>query len=291
VSEGELGGTPMALPADSLIRSVGSSDRRERLPWLAMLAAALLHALVLVWLLIDWQHPTPLPPEPKVVPIRIVTAPPAPTPPPPPAAPAPKPAPPPAFRESGPDQHTTAPPPAETTAPKPAAPAPTAPEQPTPPAEAPPMPSPPPEKPSVPQESGRPAPRKEVPETAPQKQQAERPQALHPAPRRLNVEPGERFESGDPYLNQLHALIERHRVYPRVIGPLGLPVEGTAVYDLAVDRSGNIVGMKLEHSSGVAGIDQAVANMIRSALPFPPLPPDYPNDVVITVSIRLFPPS
>lgn len=286
MSEGEVGGSPMALPADSLIRSVDAGKKREGLPWLAMIAAALLHALVLLWLLIDWQHPTPPPPEPKIVPIQIVTVPPSP---PPPSRPAPKPAPPPAFRESGPDQRTTAPPPAETVAPKPAAPSPSAPEQSTQPAEAPPLP--PPEKPSTPEQAGRPVPRKDRPQPTPQKQEAATPRALHPAPRRLNVEPGERFESGDPYLNQLHALIERHRVYPRVIGPFGLPVEGTAIYDLAVDRDGKIIGMKLEHSSGVAGIDQAVANMIRSALPFPPLPSDYPDDVVITVSIRLFPPS
>lgn len=291
MSESEVGGSPMALPAaDLLIRSVEAGDERERLPWLAMIAAALLHALVLLWLLIDWSRPVILPPEPRVVPVQIVMAPP-PSPPPPAAPPAPKPAPAPAFRESGPDQRTTAPPPAEKPAPQPAAPPPPAPEQKTPETEAPP-PSPPPEKPAVPQESGKPVPPKDVPRPEPQKQEAAIPVAPHPAPlRRLDVEPGERVETGDPYLNQLYTLIERHRVYPRVIGPLGLAVEGTAVYDVALDRSGKIVAMRLERSSGVAGIDQAVAGMIRSSLPFPPLPPDYPDEVGIVVTIRLFPPS
>ncbi|MGO8916233.1 MAG: TonB family protein [Stellaceae bacterium] len=126
----------------------------------------------------------------------------------------------------------------------------------------------------------------------PPKKEAETMRALRPAPpRHLDVEPGERFESGDPYLNQLHALIERHRIYPRVVGPFGLPAEGTAVYDVAVDRSGRIIGMQLDHSSGVAGIDQAVESMIRSSLPFPPLPADYPDEISIVVTIRLFPPS
>ncbi len=109
--------------------------------------------------------------------------------------------------------------------------------------------------------------------------------------RHLNVEPGERSETGDPYLNQLHALIERHRIYPRVIGPFGLPAEGTAIYDVAVDRSGRVIGIRLDHSSGVSGIDQAVESMIRNSLPFPPLPADYPDDVNIVIAIRLFPPS
>jgi len=158
-------------------------------------------------------------------------------------------------------------------------------------------PPPPPEKPAPapekqPQESAKPSPHKDVARLEPPRKEAETTRALRPAPlRRLDVEPGERFERGDPYLNQLNALIERHRVYPRVMGPFGLPAEGTAVYDVAVDRSGRILGMQLGHSSGIAGIDQAVESMIRSSLPFPPLPADYPDEAVIEVSIRLFPPS
>ncbi len=299
MTEGETGGSPIALPAGLLIGDVELGSNRERLPWLAMLAAALLHALVVLWLTVDWSHPTNLPKEPVVVPVKIVLAPP---PPPPPApspmpVPAPKPAPPSlAYRESGADQRTTAPPPAETAAPETAAPPPPAPEVSQPEKETPPpppeKPTPTPERQPAPQESAKPVPHKEIARLEPPKKKAETPQALRVAPQRhLNVEPGERFESGDPYLNQLHALIERHRVYPRVMGPLGLPAEGTAVYDIALDRSGQIVGMRLDQSSGIAGIDQAVESMIRSSLPFPPLPADYPDEVGITVAIRLFPPS
>jgi protein TonB len=107
----------------------------------------------------------------------------------------------------------------------------------------------------------------------------------------LDVQPGEKLERGDPYLNLLHDLIERHRVYPRVIGSFGLPVEGTAVYGIALDRDGRLLAMKLEHSSGAAGIDRAVADMIRNSVPFPPLPANYPAPIEIDITIRLFPPT
>lgn len=296
VTEGETGGSPIALPAGLLIGDDEPGSNRQRPPWLAMLAAALLHGLVLLWIIVDWSHPATLPKEPVVVPVQLVVAPPPPPPAPPPV-PSPKPPPPSlAYRESGADQRTTAPPPAEVVAPETAAPPPPAPETDQPEKEA---PSPPPEKPMstpekqpAPQENAKPLPHKEVARLEPPKREAERLQALRQAPpRHLNVEPGEHFESGDPYLNQLQALIERHRVYPRVVGPFGLPAEGTAAYEVAVDRSGRILGMKLDHSSGVVGIDQAVENMIRSSLPFPPLPADYPDQVSIVVAIRLFPPS
>jgi periplasmic protein TonB len=297
VTEGETGGSPIALPAGLLIDDIEPAEKRETLPWLALLAAALLHALAVLWVAVDWSHPASLPQQPVVVPVRVVVAAPAPPPPPPPPAPVAKPSPPAlAYRESGPDQRTTAPPPAEVPAPEAAAPPPPAPETTKPEDNA---PQPPPEKPTptperqpAPQESAKPVPHKEVARLEPPKKEAEKPQALRPAPQRhLNVEPGERFETGDPYLNQLHALIERHRIYPRVIGPFGLPSEGTAVYDVALDRSGRIIAMRLDRSSGITWIDQAVENMIRSSLPFPPLPAEYPDEVNIVVAIRLFPPS
>jgi TonB family protein len=298
VNEGETGGSPITLPVDPPIPSGEPRNKRQALPWLAIVAAALLHGAVLLWLIIDWSHPV-VAPAPDVVPVKIVFAPPPPPPPPPPpaaAAPVPKSAAPPAYRESGPDQRTTAPPTAEETAPEAAAPPPPAPEQakpePQPPAPPSEKPTPAPQEPASAQENTKPPPQKQVARLEPQKKEAQKSRAPHPtALRHLNVQPGERLERGDPYLNELHALIERHRVYPRIIGPFGLPVDGTAVYDVALDRSGKIIGMKLEQSSGVAGLDQAVENMIRSALPFPPLPPDYPDEVGIVVTIRLFPPS
>jgi TonB family protein len=295
VSEGDTGGSPMALPVELLIRRGRASG--DKPPWLGIVVAALLHVLVLLWLYIDWSHPPSLPQEPEVIPVQVVFAPPPP-PPPTPAAVAPPP-PPPAplgYRESGPDQRTTAPPPAESLAAEAATPPPPAPDAPkaekTAPEPPPETPNAPPEKPSAPAESAKPKPPKEVAHLEPPKKEAETPRAPRPAPsRRLSIAPGERVETGDPYLNQLRDLVERHRLFPRVTGQLGLPVEGTAIYDVAVDRSGRMLDMRLQRSSGTPGIDRAVADMIRSSLPFPPLPPNYPDEVGITMAIHLFPPS
>jgi periplasmic protein TonB len=296
VSEGETSGSPLALPADMLIGHERASG--EPPPWLGLLAATLLHLLVLVWLFITWSHPPTPRQEPEVIPVQVVFA--APPPPPPPPQPAQAQPPPPAppaplsYRESGPDQRTTAPPPAETLAPEAATPPPPAPERPKAEKTA---PEPPPEKPDAPAEksaapeSAKPKPPKDVAHLEPPKKEAETPRAQRLAPtHQLKVMPGERLETGDPFLNQLHDLIERHRVYPRVMGQFGLPVEGTAIYGMALDRSGRIIDLQLEHSSGAAGIDRAVADMIRNSAPFPPLPANYPTEIGITVTIRLFPP-
>lgn len=283
MSNGESAAPPVILPADlAWARGKASEEHRRWRDALAVAAAALLHAVVILSFIWDWERPAAPPAEPVPVPVNIVFVPPEPA----PAAPPPKPA---AlgYRESGKDQRTTAPPPAETVAPKPAA---------LPPAAAEPEPSPkeapPPESRTGKEESAKPKPRHEVARLEPQKRPAESPRAPQVAPtRRLDIAPGERVETGDPYLNRLQAEIERHRVYPRVLGQFGLPVEGTAVYDILVERSGRLVDFKLEHSSGTPGIDRAVEGMIRDSTPFPPLPSDYPDRVGIVIAIRLFPPS
>ena len=295
MSEGDAGGSPMALPVDLVMRrerAIGDEP-----PWLGMVVATLLHVLVLFWIYVDWSHPRSLPPEPEVIPVQVVFAPPPPPPPPATAAP-PKPKPPPeplGYRESGPDQRTSAPPPAEALAPEAAEPPPPAPETAKPEektAPEPPEKPSPPDKPAAPAESAKPRPPKEVAHLEPPKKEAETPRAPRLAPsRHLTVTPGERVETGDPYLNQLHDLIERHRLFPRVVGQLGLPVEGTAVYDVGVDRSGKVLYMQLQRSSHIDGIDRAVAEMIRNSLPFPPLPPNYPDEIGITMAIHIFPPS
>jgi TonB family protein len=297
VSEGDTGGSPMALPVELLIHR--ERARGDKPPWLGIVVAGLLHLVVLLWFYIDWSHPPSLPKEPEVIPVQVVFDPPPPPSTPPVIAP-PKPPPLPAplgYRESGPDQRTTAPPPAEALAPEPATPPPPsqpdAPKAETSAPEPPPeKPDAPPDKPTAPPESAKPRPPKEVAHLEPPKKEAETPRAPRPAPtRHLNIAPGERVETGDPYLNQLHDLVERHRLFPRITGQLGLPVEGTAIYDVAVDRSGRMLDMRLQRSSGTPGIDRAVAEMIRNSLPFPPLPPTYPDEVGITVAVHLFPPS
>jgi protein TonB len=259
--------------------------RDPALPWLALAVSLFLHATVALLYVVYFLWPDRRPDEPPVVPVQVVYEP-------PPPAPAPSlpavPPPPPDFsyRESGPGERTVAPPPAETQAPEEAAPPPAArtEEQP--------LPAAPPEKPTVPAELPKPKPRHEVARLEPPKHEAETLRGPHLAPQLLfKVAPGEHLETGDPYLNLLRAIIERHRVYPRVMGEFGLPVEGTAIYDMALDRSGKLLGMRLARSSGTMGIDEAAAAMLRDSQPFPPPPANFPTPIEITISLRLFPPS
>jgi len=289
VSEGHSG-TPIVVP-DERVERHDRRAREESLPWFGLAGAALLHGSVALALF--WGLPE-LPSEPEIVPVQLVFVPP-PEPPPAPALP-PVPPTPPAesftYRESGPQERTVAPPPAETLAPEAAAPPPS--PAPTTPPEEEPLPAPPPEKPVVPEEeTPKPPKAKREAHLEPQKREAETPRAprLAAPTLQLHVAPGEKLETGDPYLNQLYRLIESHRVYPRVIGAMGLPVEGTATFDVLLDHSGRLLGMRLARSSGAAGIDEAAAAMIRQIFPAPPPPANYPDPLPIVVAIRLFPPS
>ncbi len=273
------------------VQSTESRLRGERrpstLPWRALAVSLTFHAFLVILYVVylglgGWRQP-----EPKVVPVQLVVQ----APPPPAPVPAVPPVPPPpptplTYRESGPDDRTVAPPPAETMAPEPASPPPGAP------AEEQPPPTAPPEKPTVPAEMPKPKPKPEVARLEPPKREAETPQGPHLAPTlQFKVAPGERLETGDPYLNQLRAAVERHRIYPRVVGQFGLPVEGTATYLMVLDRSGRLLGIRLQRSSGTAGIDEAAATMLRESQPFPPPPANFPDPLPLTVSLTLFPPS
>jgi len=255
----------------------------------ALVAAAALHLAVALWLFDPWRNAREHQPEVALPVTLVFEAPPKP-PPPQPAAPrpqAPKPAEaPPLYRESGPDTKTTAPPrppepePLKAEA-KPAEEPPPAPREalvvppPTPaPAITPTPPTPPASKPEPPRPPTRP--REEKP-PGPQRQ----PAAVNPhAPARMkNAIPGDQVTSGDPYFNSLVAELEKHRFYPELARPLGLV--GTPRFDMKIDRTGRIVGLQLQESSGTELIDRAAEKMIRDTARFPPPPSDIPGDLII----------
>jgi periplasmic protein TonB len=238
----------------------------------AVLAAALLHLSVLFWLLNPW-HDTAEPMSSDILPVTMVFEPPtARTPTAPPQPPAKSE---PVARQSGPDAHTTAPatPPPPDDAKKADAPAEAV--APEPPSEATPKPQP-----------SRPAarPREEKP---PNPQATARP-APHSPARVKNAAPGERQASGDPYFNAAVVELEKHRFYPALARPLGLV--GVAVFDIRVDRTGRIIGLRLEVSSGAELLDRAAEKMIRDTDRFPPPPADIPGDpITFWVEISMAP--
>jgi len=272
------------LPANPDFRESRDRDARSNhLRRGAIVAAALAHIAVITAMIVHWPNLFPARSlERPPIPVTLVTEPPPP-PPPPQAKPALPPPPPPPpqqqqqERVSGADTKTTAPPPAvdkgEEAAPKPSPPPPTETQ-----AKA----AQPQAKPAPPQEKAK----QEKPKVA------KRETTPKPSRGSVNRAPGDRATEGDPYLNQLFSLIESHRTYPRnAIGSLGLPLEGTSVYLIAVRADGALANIVLERSSGVPLLDQTALSMIKRAAPFPPPPQsEFPGPgIVLEVTIHLFP--
>jgi periplasmic protein TonB len=275
----------MALSAVPELQG-GPSTTSPGLRRLAVLAAALLHLAVFLWLFHPWLSASEQLP-PADIPITLVFEPPAE----PKAPPAPAQQPAPSApqggwdRSSGPDAKTTAPPTVETDEAKnedapgepPSAPAPPdeVPAPPPPPAPAiiaePPIPV----KPRT--EPPRPAarPRDEKPVPRPQTNTA---MAMHPRPPPRHAEPGERRTTGDPYLNAVLAEFEKHRFYPPLGRPLGLT--GVAAFGMRIDRTGRILTLWLEKTSGAEILDRAAEKMIRDTERIPPPPPEFPGSTI-----------
>ncbi len=263
---------------------ISASDRPDPRPperplILAIAAAVLLHAAILAWFLFGW-HTAPVE-EPAPIPVTLVLERPRPPPPPLPPPPAPpKPAtPPPSFaaRESGPDQRTTAPPAADTPGPTDAAPEPPP---------GPPAPAPETQEPAPPVGGGK---TKPVHSLARLERHEEKSVAHAPSKRMTDREVGEKEETGDPYLNQVWALIEQKREPTTPIGPSGLHLAGISVLAVVIDRGGAMESVTLARSSGSALLDQEARRMVVSAAPFPPLPLNYPAPARVLITINLFP--
>lgn len=282
--------SPIALSGVPELRTSGDavSPHMRRA---AVVSALGLHLAVFLWLIDPWRNAREHVPPPAM-PVTLVFEPP-PKPPPPPAQPKPQaPQPPvqaqPIYRQSGPDAKTMAPPQPPESEPvkseaKPAEETPPAPREalvvpPPPPAPAitPMPPTPPAAKPEPPRPAARP---KEEKPPGPQHQPVAARPAPHPPARIKNAAPGDHATTGDPYFNSLVAELEKHRFYPEIARPLGLV--GTPRFDMKIDRTGKLVGLQLQESSGTELIDRAAEKMIRDTARFPPPPSDIPGDLII----------
>jgi len=268
-----------------------SVDSIRPMKWGAVLAAVLLHLLLIALVIMDWNALfgwTSVQEAPPI-PVSLVFEQPPPPPPPPPAEkpePQPEPQPPTiAPRMSGPYEKTASASNETKTEtlpePKPAS------EQPQ------------------PHQSGT----AQTKETAPAKPKAE----VKPEGRQAMAEPDTKKESaagplfhsfrlngphggnaerdlaGDPYLNAVKARVESHRVYPPVSEFRGA-AQREAVYSILIDPSGNLVALTLVASSGSSVLDEAAGQMIRASSPFPHLPPSYPQiRTLITGAIPIYP--
>jgi protein TonB len=242
---------------------------------IALVAATLIHALPLAFLLVGLPKIT-IRSEPPTIPVELVMLqPPKPK---PEVLPEPKPEPPKQLhRESGgdPDRAQGAAPAAP--APAPAAPSSAASREPTEPAPT----APAAQKgddAALPVPVPRPAP--PPPSPAP-KSVAAVPRPQSPAIQVPNMSEQVGEGGGDRYLNAMRDKITGNLIYPAAAR--ARHVTGVAKYEMLIARSGRLVRARLVQSTGDDLLDQAGLDAIELTAPFEPLPADVPGAQVALV--------
>lgn len=94
---------------------------------------------------------------------------------------------------------------------------------------------------------------------------------------------------GSPYWAKLQAWVKEHGRYPPQAVPRRL--EGVALIEFIIDRSGKVVTYRLLQSSGHYILDHEAKRMIQFSDPVPPLPPELPGqyrDIIVEVSFELY---
>lgn len=105
------------------------------------------------------------------------------------------------------------------------------------------------------------------------------------AAQQADHQPGVVTDTPPSYRSKLRAWLARHKVYPRRAQRLNM--EGTAVLHFVMDRNGRVLDWSIRSSSGYEMLDAAVATLITSANPMPPLPTGVSMQrLALTVPIR-----
>ncbi len=128
-----------------------------------------------------------------------------------------------------------------------------------------------------------------MPESQPRKEpKAEKKVAAQSAPQRTSVATSgakkDRFAGAQAgaeirYIDRVRALIESKRMYPAAARRIGM--EGTAIVQIRVARSGRILGHTFIQSSGHHVLDSAVEKMIKACDPLPEIPPAIGKKTII----------
>ncbi len=94
---------------------------------------------------------------------------------------------------------------------------------------------------------------------------------------------------GSPYWAKLQAWVREHGRYP----PQAIPqrLEGVALIEFVIDRSGKVLTYRLLKSSNHYILDHEAKRMIEWSDPVPPLPPDLPGqyrDIIVEVVFEIY---
>ena len=84
------------------------------------------------------------------------------------------------------------------------------------------------------------------------------------------------FDLG-PWANRVVAIVRSNWIVP-VAAQLG--VKGIVGVSFQVDRSGRIINIQVITPSGTPSFDQAAANALKTSSPLPPLPADFPRQIL-----------
>jgi protein TonB len=101
-----------------------------------------------------------------------------------------------------------------------------------------------------------------------------------PGPNPADLIAGQGRQRND-YLSRVFHHLQRYRVYPRLAQDNNQ--SGRVVTRVTIDRSGSLIDVRIDTSSGWPLIDSAELDAIRKAAPFPPVPNDMPGDPVILI--------
>jgi periplasmic protein TonB len=84
---------------------------------------------------------------------------------------------------------------------------------------------------------------------------------------------GPREGPGDQYLDELRRWLAKYKKYPKEA--IERKQEGEVVVGFTLARDGTVLKAWIEHSSGIAVIDDSALAMMRAASPVPPVPQHY----------------
>jgi protein TonB len=86
------------------------------------------------------------------------------------------------------------------------------------------------------------------------------------------------------YRQAIMAELAAERSYPR--GPLLAGYEGAGTILFHIDRDGRLLDVAIETSTGRKALDRAALALVRSAAPFPAVPPEMPDRLEVSLPIR-----
>lgn len=94
-------------------------------------------------------------------------------------------------------------------------------------------------------------------------------------------------QASDPvqdYRLALFARLAEHRDYPETARLRHY--QGDGAVSFRIDRGGNLLSASMERSTGRAVLDRAALRQVRRASPFPQIPPELPDELIVAVPLQ-----